>query len=53
MQNDPDLWSGCISGAFEDSGLFGIGIIERQPEPWTAEAFKGKEGPCWEPGDCC
>jgi ubiquinone/menaquinone biosynthesis C-methylase UbiE len=68
MQEDPELWSGCISGsfteeglfaAFEEAGLYGIRILERQEEPWrtvdgiefrsvTVEAFKGKEGPCME-----
>ena len=68
MQNDPDLWSGCISGAlteegflaaFEEAGFHGVRILVRQQEPWqtvsgiefrsvTVEAFKGKEGPCWE-----
>lgn len=68
MQSDPDLWSGCISGAlteggflraFEDAGLYGIRMLSRQEEPWqtvegiefrsvTVEAFKGKEGECWE-----
>jgi SAM-dependent methyltransferase len=68
MQDDPELWSGCISGAltetgflaaFEIAGFHGIHILERQVEPWqtvegiefrslTVEAFKGKEGPCWE-----
>ena len=68
MQSDPELWSGCISGAvtehafleaFEAAGFHGIRILERQVEPWrtvrglefrslTVEAFKGKEGPCWE-----
>ena len=68
MQRDPELWSGCISGAFtetgflaafEEAGFHGIRVLERQPEPWrtvdgiefrsvTVEAFKGKEGPCYE-----
>ncbi len=68
MQSDPELWSGCISGAmtedgflaaFEAAGFYGIRILERQSEPWrtvegiefrslTVEAFKGKEGPCFE-----
>ena len=68
MQNDPDLWSGCISGAlteegflaaFEGAGFHGLHILVRQQEPWqtvngiefrslTVEAFKGKEGACWE-----
>ena len=68
MQNDPELWSGCISGAlteegffgaFERSGFHGVRILDRAIEPWrtvegiefrsvTIEAFKGKEGPCYE-----
>lgn len=68
MRNDPELWSGCISGAlteegfleaFVDAGLYGAQILVRQAEPWrtvegiefrsvTIEAFKGKEGPCFE-----
>ena len=45
--------------AFEAVGFYGIRVVERQAEPWqtvngiefrslTVEAFKGKEGPCWE-----
>jgi len=43
MQQDPDLWSGCISGAFEeeaflkafeDAGFHGVEILSRQEEPW-------------------
>lgn len=45
--------------AFERAGFHGIRILEREVEPWqtvrgiefrslTVEAFKGKEGPCWE-----
>ncbi len=68
LQQDPELWSGCISGAltesgfleaFERAGFHGIRVLERQVEPWqtvegiefrslTVEAFKGKEGACWE-----
>lgn len=68
LQNDPKLWSGCISGAlteegflqaFGDSGFYGIQILERDEKPWqtvegiefrslTVEAFKGKQGPCFE-----
>ena len=68
MQSDPELWSGCISGAlteegflaaFEDAGFHGIRILDRADNPWrtvdgiefrsvTLEAFKGKEGPCYE-----
>jgi len=68
LQADPELWSGCISGAFredlfleafEEAGFYGITILSRQEEPWrtvegiefrsmTIEAYKGKEGPCWD-----
>ncbi|MDX1495193.1 MAG: hypothetical protein R3253_14085, partial [Longimicrobiales bacterium] len=68
LQEDPELWSGCISGAlaeegflqaFTDAGFYGVRILTRQSEPWqtvegiefrsvTVEAFKGKEGPCFE-----
>ncbi|MEO0794532.1 MAG: methyltransferase domain-containing protein [Verrucomicrobiota bacterium] len=43
MQQDPDLWSGCISGAmteedfiqaFEDAGFYGIEILKLDQEPW-------------------
>lgn len=45
--------------AFEEAGFHGIRLLERQSEPWrtvqgiefrsvTVEAFKGKQGPCWE-----
>jgi arsenite methyltransferase len=43
LQQDPELWSGCISGAltergflaaFEEAGFHGIRILERQAEPW-------------------
>jgi ubiquinone/menaquinone biosynthesis C-methylase UbiE len=68
LRNDPELWSGCISGAlteedflaaFEQAGFFGIRLLKRDVEPWqtvegiefrsvTIEAFKGKQGPCFE-----
>jgi len=44
LQNDPHLWSGCLSGAyredlflkeFEDAGFYGIEIVARQVEPWA------------------
>jgi len=44
MQNDPELWSGCISGAlredrflqaFADAGLYGATIESYQAEPWA------------------
>ncbi|MEB3225716.1 MAG: methyltransferase domain-containing protein [Synechococcus sp.] len=40
---DPDLWSGCIAGAFleaeflqmfADAGFYGIEILSYAPEPW-------------------
>jgi arsenite methyltransferase len=43
LQNDPELWSGCISGAlteegflaaFENAGFYGIQILKRDAEPW-------------------
>jgi arsenite methyltransferase len=43
MQNDPELWSGCISGAlteeafvkaFEEAGFYGIQILKRDAAPW-------------------
>ena len=68
LQNDPELWSGCISGAlteegflqaFSNAGFYGIQILTRAAKPWqtvegiefrsvTIEAFKGKQGPCFE-----
>lgn len=44
LRNDPELWSGCISGAFredeflhafEDAGFYGIEVLEYQSKPWT------------------
>lgn len=41
--NDPQLWSGCISGAFREdellerfveAGLYGVEILSRQETPW-------------------
>jgi len=43
MQNDPELWSDCISGAlteegflaaFESAGFYGIQILKRAVDPW-------------------
>jgi ubiquinone/menaquinone biosynthesis C-methylase UbiE len=43
MQNDPELWSGCISGAFteagiltafENAGFYGIQILKRDVGAW-------------------
>ncbi len=44
LQNDPRLWSGCISGAFVESefldafaeaGFYGIEILDRKQEAWA------------------
>lgn len=41
--NDPELWSGCIAGAFredlflkmfEAAGFYGIEILKREKQPW-------------------
>ncbi|MEO0454235.1 MAG: methyltransferase domain-containing protein [Verrucomicrobiota bacterium] len=50
MQNDPELWSGCISGAFtesgfleafEEAGFYGIQILKRDVQPWqTVEGIE-------------
>jgi len=50
LQRDPDLWSGCISGALhqerflealEEAGFYGISILERQAQPWrTVEGIE-------------
>lgn len=43
LRNDPELWSGCISGAFLESeflerfaraGFYGIEVIHRRQQPW-------------------
>lgn len=43
LKQDPELWSGCVSGAltesgfmeaFERAGFYGIRMLERQGEPW-------------------
>jgi SAM-dependent methyltransferase len=50
LQNDPELWSGCISGAlteeaflraFEEAGFYGIEILKFDIEPWrTVEGIE-------------
>lgn len=50
LQRDPELWSGCISGAltedafldaFAEAGLYGVRILTRQEEPWrTVEGIE-------------
>ena len=43
LRADPELWSGCISGAlredlflksFEDAGFHGVRLLDRQESPW-------------------
>ena len=43
LKNDPELWSGCVSGAleqnellraFEQAGFYGIEILKRDSAPW-------------------
>lgn len=43
LRNDPDLWSGCISGAFREdrfidafaeAGFHGMRVLKRDDEPW-------------------
>ena len=50
LKADPDLWSGCISGAFredlfleafEQAGFYGVTLLDRQQEPWrTVEGIE-------------
>ena len=50
LRNDPDLWSGCVSGAleqgaflaaFERAGFYGIEILKRDAQPWrTVEGIE-------------
>ncbi len=44
LQDNPELWSGCISGAmredrfvqaFADAGLYGVEIVSTMKEPWA------------------
>ncbi|MDG2469009.1 MAG: methyltransferase domain-containing protein [Pirellulaceae bacterium] len=44
LKDDPELWSGCISGAFledefievfEQNGFYGVEILSRQTDPWV------------------
>jgi arsenite methyltransferase len=43
LKQDPELWSGCIAGAFQESafldafaaaGFHGIEVLKRDPQPW-------------------
>ena len=47
LQQDPDLWSGCISGAwleaefcsaFEELGFHKVSLVDRQEKPWQVHA---------------
>jgi hypothetical protein len=47
LQRDPQLWSGCVSGAFredrfirafEDAGFNNAQVVQRQPDPWQTIA---------------
>ena len=50
LQNDPELWSGCISGAlteesfmkaFTDAGFYGVEIPKLETKPWrTVEGIE-------------
>ena len=50
LQNDPELWSGCISGAlteegfvgaFTAAGFYGVQILTRDEQPWqTVEGIE-------------
>ncbi len=56
LQQDAELWSGCISGAFredlfldafENADFYGIQILDRQEKPWrTVEGieFRSTDG---------
>lgn len=50
LQDDAELWSGCISGAFredeflqafEDAGFYGVQVLKMDKEPW--QTVKGIE----------
>ena len=50
LKNDPELWSGCVSGAleqneflraFEEAGFYGVEILKRDSAPWrTVEGIE-------------
>ena len=50
LQDDPELWSGCISGAFredkfieafEKAGFYGMEVVKRDENPWqTVEGIE-------------
>ncbi|MFP4261508.1 MAG: methyltransferase domain-containing protein [Opitutales bacterium] len=67
LQDDPTLWSGCISGAmteqgflkaFEDAGFHGIELVKFESEPWQAVEgieFRSVTVQAWKGkiGPCC
>ncbi len=67
MQSDPELWSGCLSGAFTESGFpeafakagfCGTEVLRRDAEPWrTVEGieFRSVTVQAWKGkrGGCC
>ncbi len=66
LKRDPTLWSGCISGAFQeaeflqafaDAGFYGVEILKRDAEPWRTVAgieFRSVTVRAWKgkQGDC-
>ena len=54
LRRDPQLWSGCLSGAFRDdefpraferAGFHGVTIAKRQSDPWrTVEGIEFRSG---------
>ena len=50
LKKDPELWSGCVSGAmqeteflkaFEEAGFYGMETVKRDPSPWrTVEGIE-------------
>ena len=63
LARDPELWSGCISGAFredrfveafEAAGFHGITILERHAEPWRTIGdleFRSVTVAAWKPDE--
>ncbi|RMH02903.1 MAG: methyltransferase domain-containing protein [Planctomycetota bacterium] len=61
LQRDPELWSGCISGALEEgafrrafaaAGLDGLRVLARGEEPWRVVAgieFRSLTVAAWKP----
>ena len=65
LRNDPELWSGCISGAFEEglfikafeeAGFIGLRVVDRQQAPWTVVdeiEFRSLTVQAFKPVACC